>query len=86
MSKESLKLHLDELRRELADERALDDDTRVMLAAVADEIDEALGTNEREYDSLRKRVEAAAVRFEADHPRFSGILADITDTLAKLGI
>lgn len=86
MSKESLKIHLDALRRELAEERALDRDTRAMLAAVADDIDDALGTEKRDYDSLRERVEAATLKFETDHPRFAGILGEITDTLAKLGI
>lgn len=86
MSKESLKRHLDALRRELAQERALDGDTRAMLAAVADDIDEALGEGDRDYDSLRERLQAATLRFEAEHPRFAGILADITDTLAKIGI
>jgi hypothetical protein len=86
MSKKSLKAHLEALRRELVEAKTLDDDTRELLAAVAEDIDGALGQREPDYESLRERIRAAALEFEAVHPRFSGILSDITDTLAKLGI
>jgi hypothetical protein len=86
MPRPSLKAHLDQLRRELADAEQLDHDTRALLVEVAEDIDQILEETAPNYDSLRERIEAAAVRFEAEHPRFSGILGDITDTLAKLGL
>jgi hypothetical protein len=86
MPKTSLQAHLDQLRRELADAEQLDRDTRALLVEVAEDIDQILEESAPNYDSLRGRIEAAAVRFEAEHPRFAGIMSDITDTLAKLGI
>jgi len=86
MPKNSLTIHLDALRRELADTSALDAQTRELLIEVAEDIDEALGANEPDYASLRTRIETAALKFEAEHPRFAGILSHLTDTLAKLGI
>jgi hypothetical protein len=86
MPKQSLKSQLDQLRDELADANSLDDDTRALLVEVADEIDVILDETDPNYRSLRERIDAATVRFEAEHPRFAGILSDITDTLAKLGL
>jgi len=86
MPKDSLKVHLEALRRELAEAESVDAETRTRLAEVADEIDEVLGESEPDYESLRERLEAATLEFEAEHPRFAGILRYITDTLAKLGI
>jgi hypothetical protein len=86
MPKQSLKSQLDQLRDELADADSLDDDTRALLVEVADEIDQVLDETDPNYRSLRDRIEAATVRFEAEHPRLAGILGNITDTLAKIGI
>jgi hypothetical protein len=86
MSKESLKMHLDALRRELGDADSLDAETRARLAEMADEIDSMLGEEAPDYGSLRERMAAAALRFEASHPRFAAVLNDVTDTLAKLGL
>jgi hypothetical protein len=86
MPKQSLISQLDLLRDELADANSLDDDTRALLVEVADEIDVILDETDPNYRSLRERIDAATVRFEAEHPRFAGILSDITDTLAKLGL
>ncbi len=36
--------------------------------------------------SIVARVEAAALDFEASHPRLARFLGEITDTLAKLGV
>jgi hypothetical protein len=86
MSKSSLRAHLAALRRELAAAKTLDADTRQALGALAEDIDGALGERKPDYKSLRVRIRAATLKFEAVHPRFSGILSDITDTLAKLGL
>ena len=39
-----------------------------------------------EGENLRERIEHQASDFEARHPRASGILREITDILARLGI
>jgi hypothetical protein len=37
-------------------------------------------------EDARDQLQAAAVNFESEHPRIAGVLGNITDTLAKLGI
>ena len=86
MTKRSLRTHLKALRRELADADTLDRDMRAELAAVADQIDVALAAREPDYGALQARLETTAFKFEAEHPRFAGILSDIMDVLSKLGI
>ena len=86
MSEESLRNHLEALRRELAAAERLDGETRARLDRLADEIEAALGAEEPDLGSLNERVAAAALRFEAEHPRFARVLSDVTDTLAKLGL
>jgi hypothetical protein len=53
---------------------------------LAEDIDDALREREPNFKTLRERVAAAALKFEAVHPRFAGILSDITDRLASLGL
>ena len=86
MSKKLLKSHLVALRRELATAKALDQDTRKQLDALAGDIDAALGERQPDYKALRERVAAATLKFEAVHPRFAAILSDLTDMLAKMGL
>lgn len=45
---------------------------------------ESLG--EGEGENLKGQIEDRAADFEARHPRIAGILRDIMDVLAKLGI
>jgi hypothetical protein len=86
MSQESLRRHLEALRRELAKTPSLDRETHARLSRVADEIDSVLGTPAPDYGPLRDRVADATLKFEAEHPRFARVLSDVTDTLVKLGI
>jgi Domain of unknown function (DUF4404) len=86
MPNRSIESHVAALRRELSNAESLDAETRRMLANVAEDIDTALEHGVTEDDSLRERIKAAAVHFEADHPRFAGILNDITDALATIGL
>lgn len=41
---------------------------------------------EEEGESLKEQLEDQATDFEANHPRLAGILRDVMDVLAKLGI
>ena len=84
MSKQKLQRHLAELRREI-DGASLGADTHERLERLADEIEQALEDEEPDYESVRERVEDAMLTFEAEHPRFSRLLSEVTDTLAKLG-
>lgn len=77
------------LHRELERTPELDDDGRRMLHELTDDIEAAVGREEAPHgsrDSAVERVETAAVRIEAEHPRLAGILGEIVDTLGRLGI
>jgi len=86
MSKETLRQNLSRLREELADPDDLDDETRQQLAEIADTIERVLHERSPDYGEAHASIEDAALGFEARHPRFSGILSEVTDALAKLGI
>lgn len=86
MSKKDLQATLSELRAELEQADTLDDTTRQQLSDIADEIDSILEQKAPDYESAQARVEAATLRFEAEHPYFARILSEVTDALSKLGI
>ena len=86
MPKRTLKSNLDELRKELAEAETLDAKTRDMLGEVATDIEQVLAETVSDYESVRERLKAATLEFEAEHPGFSRILSEVTDALAKLGI
>ncbi|MBN1239037.1 MAG: DUF4404 family protein [Gammaproteobacteria bacterium] len=84
MSRETLRQHLDQLHAELSSTQTLDADTRSMLEEVARDIEQVLEGGSD--DTVRGRIEGAAVRFEAEHPSFARLLSEVTDTLAKIGL
>lgn len=86
MAREELQRHLERLHAELAAAPELDDETRKMLEAVADDIARTLEGRHDEPHTVRERVEGATVRFEAEHPRFARVLSEVTDALAKIGV
>lgn len=86
MPKRALKSNLDALRKELAEAETLDAKTRDMLGEVAIDIEQVLAETASDYESVRERVKAATLEFEAEHPGFARILSEVTDALAKLGI
>ena len=86
MSTAALRRQLERLLRELARAKNLDPDARDALQDVVDEIERTLAATEPDVRPLRERVEATALEFEAEHPRLAGVLGEITDALAKLGI
>ena len=86
--KQRLQKLLEELHTELGSADALDDQAKEQLRGIAQEIEGAVGPDEdkRLGGEALNQLEEAAVDFEVDHPRLAGILGQITDTLAKLGI
>jgi len=85
MSEHDLRALLAELHTKLGQARALDADSRKLLATVSRDIENALA-NEDAGSVATEPVEALAVRFEADHPSLAGVLRQIMDTLGKAGI
>lgn len=86
--KQRLQELLEELHTELGSTEALDDQAKQQLRGIADEIEGAVGPDEDKSlgSEALNQLEEAAVDFQTDHPRLAGILGQITDTLAKLGI
>jgi hypothetical protein len=86
MHRDALRENLRKLHSELASVEELDEDLHTLLRQVADDIEKMLGDEAVEAHSVRARLEDAAVKFEADHPRLAGILGELADRVTKLGI
>lgn len=86
MPKNTLRQNLEHVHRELAKPRAMDAETRELLADIAADIERVLAEERPEDAGLADRVETATVRFEASHPNLARALSEVTDALAKLGI
>lgn len=86
MSENELKELLNQLDTRLRGARALDAEARRQLTKVLQEIERALARNEPADGSHEPRLEALAVRFEADHPGVAEVLRQIIDLLGKAGI
>jgi hypothetical protein len=86
--KQRLQKLLEELHAELGQADALDDQAKDQLRGIAQQIEGAVGPDENKGlgSEAMNQLEEAAVDFEVEHPRLAGILGQITDTLAKLGI
>jgi hypothetical protein len=91
MPKDALRKQLQDLHGELAGAEKLDGELRELLRGVAREIEDLLEDNASDDDApatdqVQRRVRRATVEFETDYPRLAGILQNLADTLAKLGI
>ena len=86
--KQRLNQLLEELHNELGSAASLDDEAKEQLRDIARQIEGAVGPDEDESLAAEAlgQLEEAAVDFQTEHPRLAGILAQITDTLSKLGI
>jgi hypothetical protein len=85
---ETLQRNLARLHSELRSTKSLDPQTRELLETVAQDIERTL-QGEHDEESIRERLdrlENAALRFEVEHPTFSGLLSEVTDALAKIGV
>ncbi|HEX7082014.1 MAG TPA: DUF4404 family protein [Gammaproteobacteria bacterium] len=86
MANDELKRHLGRLHDELAAAKTLDAETRAQLEAVAADIERTLEGRHEAPHSVRERIERVTLRFEAEHPRLAGVLSEVTDALAKIGV
>ena len=85
--KQRLQELLDELHSELADSDATDAQTRSELLKLAGEIEAAAAADmSADEDGDDRPLQQTVLEFETEHPRISGILGQIADTLSKLGI
>ncbi|HEV8209231.1 MAG TPA: DUF4404 family protein [Vicinamibacterales bacterium] len=76
------------LRAELAALELGDDDARHRLAALVGEIETAVQDPARsgERASLGEQLKASILRLEAAHPRLAGMVNEVVESLAKMGI
>jgi hypothetical protein len=84
-----LHAQLEALHADLIRTQAVDDDTREMLVTVLGDITQLLHRSTRsaaEHRSLTERLDALAVRFEADHPALGTAIRALVDALQKAGI
>lgn len=84
MTKRLQKL-LQELHTELDKPEAIDAASRKQLQGLADDIQAAIDSTD-EADGDENELQRAVLEFETEHPRIAGILGQIADALARLGI
>ena len=90
MDKKQLIETLDQLHEELTDQPQVDPETMAHLRTVMSDIDRMLQSQEKvaeeEAQSVTDRLQELLNRFEAEHPKLTGVIGRITDGLANLGI
>ncbi|REJ73639.1 MAG: DUF4404 family protein [Planctomycetota bacterium] len=91
MPQEELKKNLASLHEELARSPSVDPELRVLLARLAEDIDDVLHPaapppETTENDSLVDRVKHAAEHFEESHPQLAALIGRMAESLSQLGI
>lgn len=89
MPKQRLRELVSSLHEELERTPQVDAEGRELLRELTGDIEDLVGHDEppgESRDSAAARVENAAVRLEAEHPRLAGILGEIVDALGRIGI
>lgn len=74
--------------RERLRHASLDADSRKHLSALVTDIDGTLGRDASRdaANAHLPRLEALAVRFEADHPGLAEVIREVIDALVRVGI
>ena len=90
MDRQQLLDRLRELHDELQSPTAIDAEERELLQDLAKDIEALLDDKEERQTlgsaSLTSRLQEAALRLEASHPRATGLIGEVVDMLVKLGI
>ena len=83
-----LEASLRALRAELAALDVDDDDARRRLAALVGELETAVQDPTKSGDRapLGEQLKASILRMEAAHPRLAGVVNEVVESLAKMGI
>jgi hypothetical protein len=79
---ESLRDLLRRVHERLSRSATVDPESRELLASLTQDIERALAGRSARV----QRLEALAVRFEADHPALAQVLRQLIDALGKAGI
>jgi ABC-type transporter Mla subunit MlaD len=86
MSDKELRDLLSQLHGRLGNTKSLSAEERRGLTTVLHDIEKVLARNDAEVDAPKPRLEALAVKFEADHPALADSIRQLADLLAKVGI
>ena len=90
MRRAQLHERLERLRGEIARIDTTDEEERVVLRQLAEDIDELLadteGGGDEPYDRLTKRLKARIAELEATHPRATLMIGQVVDALAGIGL
>ncbi len=81
-----LKDTLEDLHRRLADTDDVDPELKELLEVLDGDIHKLLETGAPEPAGLASQAESVASRFAARHPQLEGVLREIADALARVGI
>lgn len=85
MNQDKVKRLLEELRTELSNTEALDDDTRALAEKVDKNIDELVAASQPNSPELDDAI-ALEARFAATHPVAERIMRELIATLGRIGI
>ncbi len=84
--RESLQVLLGRIHERLNEAGSVDAGSREMLMQVMGDIERALAQQGAPEEANTSRLEALAVRFEADHPALAATLRRLVDLLSEVGI
>ena len=85
MTNEKLQQLLKEVHRELGATQALDQQSRVLIEKVLQDVDR-IGQHPEPADSMETSLREIVLRFESEHPRLATTVGQVADALGKLGI
>lgn len=85
MTNEKLQQLLKELHRELGATQALDQQSRVLIEKVLQDVDRIEDRAEPSA-SVEASLREVVLRFESEHPRLATTVGQVADALGKLGI
>ena len=84
--RESLQTLLGKVHERLNEAGSADVGSRELLTQVMQDIERTLGQGAAPKEANTSRLEALAVRFEADHPALAASLRRLVDLLSEVGI
>jgi len=81
-----LRTLLMELHERLRQAKAVDPDSRTLLATVADDIEATLELRGGRPVAVETKLRGLAAKFEVEHPALAEAVRDVVDALGKAGI
>jgi hypothetical protein len=85
MTNDRLQQLLKELHKELGATGALDQQSRMLIEQVLEDVDR-IGQHPEPPAGIEARLREVVLRFESEHPRLATTVGQVADALGKLGI